>query len=38
MVASIFPTILYSIEETIVKKTSLDIIDKHGVKKLAEEV
>ena len=39
MVASIFPTILCSIEETIVKKTSLDvIIDKHGVKKLAEEV
>ncbi|KAG5348345.1 QSPP protein, partial [Acromyrmex charruanus] len=39
MIASTFPIIPYSIEETIAKETGLNvIIDKHGVKKLAEEV
>ncbi|XP_018350296.1 PREDICTED: UPF0553 protein C9orf64-like [Trachymyrmex septentrionalis] len=39
MAASTFSTIPCSMEESIAKKTGLDIIiDKHGVKKLAEEV
>ncbi|XP_011052495.1 PREDICTED: UPF0553 protein v1g230591-like [Acromyrmex echinatior] len=39
MIASTFPIIPCSTEETIAKETGLNvIIDKHGVKKLAEEV